>query len=172
MHSKPQRNETDGEPGTAIYWQDPDGNQFEFWAPDTLPDGAMTDATDAGVGRISHATFESRDLERTADFFRRYCDLERVRTAGVANDTLVLRLASGSLIVYKLDDQLGGLTTGMGLRDAHTALCVERESFFPYNRRLWGGIPEWGADANACESDRNLPDAGRSVQAAGAEARF
>jgi catechol 2,3-dioxygenase-like lactoylglutathione lyase family enzyme len=150
-HSGPIRTAADGEAGTAVYWQDPDGNQFEFWAPDTLPEGAMVKTSSAGVGRISHATFESRDLDRTADFFKRYCDLERVRDAGIAADTLVLRLASGARLVYKKVDTLGGRSTGMGLSDVHTALTVHQDSFFPNYRRLWAGLPAWGADPLARE---------------------
>ncbi|HEY3117179.1 MAG TPA: VOC family protein, partial [Chloroflexota bacterium] len=53
-HSDPVRTSADGEEGTAIYWVDPDGNQFEFWAPTYLPAGVMDDAGPVKVGRISH----------------------------------------------------------------------------------------------------------------------
>ena len=54
IHGKPFRTSADGEPGTSIYFQDPDGNQFEFWAPDVMPAGAMVECSSARVGRISH----------------------------------------------------------------------------------------------------------------------
>lgn len=160
VHGGPIATSADGEAGTAIYWQDPDGNDFEFWAPDVPPAGALAAPSSAGVGRISHATFESRDLERTADFFKRYCDLDRARSADIAPDTLVLPLASGSRIVYKLVDRLGGRTTGTGLSDVHTALTVHQDCFFPNYRRLWAGVPEWGFDSMACgpnETALSLP---------------
>src|SRR4051794_18341255 len=40
-HSDPIRSSADGDEGTAIYWEDIDGNQFEFWAPTRMPAGAM-----------------------------------------------------------------------------------------------------------------------------------
>ncbi|HEV8021943.1 MAG TPA: VOC family protein [Candidatus Lustribacter sp.] len=156
----PHRTTAEGEAGIALAWEDPDGNQFEFWAPDALPAGAMAEATPVGVGRISHATFESRDLERTADFFARYCDLKPVRSADIPAGTLVLPLAGGARLIYKEVTALGGRTTGMGLADAHTALCVHDDSFFPNYRRLWAGVAEWGEDSTACgpgQSRETLP---------------
>src|SRR5262249_49058170 len=63
VRSEPQRTSAYGDPGTTIFWQDPEGNQFEFWAPDVLPEGAMTDCGPERVGRICHGIYESRDLE-------------------------------------------------------------------------------------------------------------
>ena len=146
LHGDPFRTAADGEPGTSIQWQDPDGNQFEFWAPDELPAGAMTECGPERVGRISHGVFESRDLERTAAFFKRYCDLDPVRNPDVAADTLVLRLGAGGRLVFKKVDRLGGRTTGMGLADAHTALLVHDDDFFPNYRRVWTDLPEWDFD--------------------------
>ena len=84
-------NSAEGEDGTAIYWQDPDGNQFEFWAPDVPPEGAMVGCGPERVGRISHAVFKSRDLDRTAAFFERYCALDPQKAADIPADTLVCR---------------------------------------------------------------------------------
>src|SRR5688572_26500934 len=53
-HLDPVRTSAEGDAGISIAWEDPDGNQFEFWAPDRLPAGAMVDETPVGVGRISH----------------------------------------------------------------------------------------------------------------------
>jgi len=154
VHSGPVYTAAEGEAGTAIYWQDPDGNNFEFWAPDAPPPGAMAAASSEGVGRISHAVFEAREFDRVADFFTRYCEAERLRDPSVADDTLVLRLASGSRIVYKNVDELGARTIAKSSADGvHTALTVHHASFFPNYRRLWATLPEWGEDAMACKPD-------------------
>jgi predicted enzyme related to lactoylglutathione lyase len=145
--SEPVRTSADGDPGTVVYWQDPDGNQFEFWAPDVLPDGAMHGATDACVGRLSHGVFESRDLARTATFFARYCALEAERNPLLAADRLAFRLAAGGRMIFRHVDVLEGRTTGCGLRDAHTALVVRDEDFFPNYARVFAGLPEWDFDA-------------------------
>ena len=147
--SDPVRTSSEGDPGTAIYWQDPDGNQFEFWAPDVLPEGAMTGCAAERIGRISHAVFESRDFDRTAAFYRRFCELEPIRNAGMAEDVLALRLAAGGRLIFQRVDELGGRTTGLGLRDAHTALLVHEDSYFPNYRRLWDALPEWDFDPSA-----------------------
>jgi hypothetical protein len=146
VHGAPQRTESEGEPGTTIYWQDPDANQYEFWAPDVLPPGAMTGCTPVRVGRISHGIFESRDLARTAAFFSRYCALEPYAGPHVDADTLVLPLGAGGRLVFKQVDELAGRTTGCGLRDAHTALIVRREDFIPNLERMWAELPEWDYD--------------------------
>jgi predicted enzyme related to lactoylglutathione lyase len=164
LHSAPIRTAAEGEPGTVIYWQDPDGNQFEFWAPDVLPAGAMDGHGAERVGRISHGVFESRDLDRTAAFFARYCALEPERSAGIASGTLVLRLAAGARLVFRKVDELEGRTTGCGLRDAHTALVVRDEDFFPNYARVFADLPEW--DFNAVTGKVNeTPDALRKLPA-------
>jgi catechol 2,3-dioxygenase-like lactoylglutathione lyase family enzyme len=155
-HSGPQYTTSGGDPGTAVYWQDPDGNQFEFWAPDAPPAGAFEDCSSEGIGRISHATFESRDLDRTADFFKRYCDLEPVRSPDIAPDTLVLRLAAGARIVYQRVTTLSRRTCGLGLNGVHTALTVHQDAFFPNYRRLWAGVPDFGLHARTAEPGGTL----------------
>lgn len=149
VHDDPVRRSDEGDTGTAIAFQDPEGNQFEFWASDAPPAGALTKPTELGVGRISHGVFESRDLERTADFFKRFCELEPLRSSDIATDTLVLPLASGGRIIFKRVDRLGGRTTGMGMTDVHTALAVHQDSFFPNYRRLWDNLPEWDYDVTS-----------------------
>lgn len=143
IHGEPFRTSAEGEAGTAIPWQDPDGNQFEFWAPDVLPDGAMNGAGPERVGRISHGVYESRDLARTADFFARYCALEPVRSADIGADALVLRLGGGARLVFHKVEALQGRTTGYGLRDTHTALTVHTDDYIPNYDRLWADLPEW-----------------------------
>lgn len=147
VRSDPVRTAAEGETGTTIYWQDPDGNQFEFWAPDVMPEGAMHGCGAERVGRISHGVFESRDLGRTAGFFSRFCALEPERGAEIAPDTLVLRLAAGARLVFRKVDELEGRTTGCGLRDAHTALVVRKADFFPNYGRVFASLPEWQFDA-------------------------
>lgn len=147
-HTDPVRTSSDGDEGTAIYWEDVDGNEFEFWAPTHLPAGAMDGAGPLKIGRISHAVLESRDLERTADFFDRYCALSPLASADIASDTLVLPLAAGGRLVYKRTDDPGARTTGRGvLRDVHTALVVREEDFWSNYERMWAELPEWDFDA-------------------------
>jgi predicted enzyme related to lactoylglutathione lyase len=147
-HTDPIRTSADGDDGTAIYWEDPDANQFEFWAPTHLPDGAMDGCGPLRIGRISHGVFESRDLQRTADFFDRYCALTPLGSADVAADTLVLPLAAGGRIVFKKTASPGERTTGRGvLRDVHTALVLRPEDFWPNYERMWAELPEWDFDA-------------------------
>lgn len=146
VHGAPQRTTAYGDAGTVIHWQDPDGNQFEFWAPDVMPAGAMADCGNERVGRISHGVYESRDLERTAAFFARYCGVERVPAADVGADILVMRLAAGARLIFSKVDDLGGRTTGFGWPDPHTALVVRCDDFFPNYARLWADLPEWDYD--------------------------
>lgn len=156
VHGAPMRMASEGEAGISLPWQDPDGNQFEFWAPDVLPEGAMADCGPERVGRISHAVFESRDLDRTAALFAQYCGLYPEPRAEIGSDTLVLCLGSGGRIVFRKVDELGGRTTGCGLPDAHTALLVHTDDFFPTYARLWAGLPEWEFDPL---EDRAMQDA-------------
>ncbi len=144
----PIRTSAEGEAGTAIYWEDPDGNQFEFWAPERLPEGGMDGCGPLRVGRISHGVFESRDLDRTAAFFDRYCGLSPLVSADLAPDTLVLPLAAGGRLVFKKTEKPGERTTGRGvLRDVHTALVVQPDDFWTNYERLWAELPEWEFDA-------------------------
>jgi predicted enzyme related to lactoylglutathione lyase len=147
-HSDPIRTSADGEEGTAIQWVDPDGNQFEFWAPKKLPEGVMDNCGPQRVGRISHGVFESRDLQRTADFFDHYCALSPMASSELDNETLVLPLAAAGRLVFKKTEKPGERTTGRGiLRDVHTALVLRREDFFPSYERMWAELPEWEFDA-------------------------
>ena len=146
-HLDPVRNSAEGDDGIAIYWQDPDRNQFEFWAPDRMPDGAMNNCTSVKVGRISHGVYETRDLQRTADFFNRYCALDPLKGADIPADTLVLRTIGGARIIYKKVDTLGRRTGGWGkLPAVHAALVVRDEDFFPSYERMWAEIPDWQYD--------------------------
>jgi len=148
-HLDPMRTSADGDDGIAIAWEDPDGNQFEFWAPDRLPEGAMSECTPLGVGRISHGVYESLDLQREADHFATYCALEPRQSTDVSADTLVLRLVGGARIVYKKVDTISQRTGGWGkLGAAHAALVVRDEDFWPSYDRMWASVPEWQWDTD------------------------
>jgi catechol 2,3-dioxygenase-like lactoylglutathione lyase family enzyme len=146
-HSEPIRTAELGEDGTAIYWLDPDGNQFEFWAPADMPPGAMEHASECGVGRISHIVYASRDLARTAAFFERYCGLQPLRSAGLPAGTLVFPLATAGRIAFKASRDAGLRASGRGVfSDCHTALLVREEDFWPNHERMWAELPEWEFD--------------------------
>ncbi len=142
-HSDPIRTAAEGDEGTTIYFADPDGNQYEFWAPMKMPEGAMEIATSEKVGRISHAVYGSRDLARTAAFFEKYCGMQPIQSPTIAEGMLVLRLRAGARLVYKLVDQVDERIAGHSpWWDMHTALLVREEEFLPNYRRMWEGLPE------------------------------
>ncbi len=142
-HTDPVKTVAEGDEGTVIYFSDPDGNQYEFWAPVQMPEGAMEICTEEKVGRISHAVFGSRDLGRTAAFFEKYCGLKVERNPRIAEGTLVLRLQAGARLIYKLVDTVDERVAGHSpWWDMHTALTVREEEFFPNYRQMWAGLPE------------------------------
>lgn len=159
-HTAPLRTSATGADGIAVYFTDPDGNQFELWAPAQMPEGAMDHANRLGIGRISHVTYESRDLARTAAFFERYCMLEPFGGHDVAADLLVLPLAGGACrLIYERVETLGYRTSGRGIyRDMHTALVVREEDLWPNYERMWAGLPEWDYDARVGPPPANGPD--------------
>jgi catechol 2,3-dioxygenase-like lactoylglutathione lyase family enzyme len=142
-HTDPMRTAAEGDEGTAIYFEDPDGNQYEFWAPVEMPQGAIEICTSEKVGRISHVVYGSRDLARTAAFFDKYCGLKPVNSSGIAEGMLVLRLRAGGRIIYKRVDRVDERVAGHGpWWDMHTAFTVREEEFLPNYRRMWEGLPE------------------------------
>ncbi|MPZ13221.1 MAG: hypothetical protein GEU73_02130 [Chloroflexi bacterium] len=146
-HSDPIHTSAEGEDGTVIYWEDPDGNEFEFWAPVHLPPGAMDDCGPLKVGRISHGVYESRDLQRTADFYHRFCALDPNQSSDIPGNTLVLPLAGGARDVYRQAEELGRRVGGRGeWRGLHAALVVRDEDYLPSYRRMWGELSEWEFD--------------------------
>jgi hypothetical protein len=143
-HQGPIDTRADGEEGTAIYFQDPDGNPYEFWAPARMPAGAMEVATPLKVGRISNAVYGARDLRRTQEFFSRYFAFPKAVEANVSKDTLVLPLQGGGRMVFKLADKVDERTIGHRPWVAlHTALTVPDAEFFVAYNNLWAGVPEW-----------------------------
>lgn len=133
---------SEGEPGTAVYWCDPEGNQLEFWASERPPNGAFNGSSALGIGRISHVVYASRDLRRSAEFFRRYCGLRAL--PDTAADTLVMPLAAGGRLIFKSSAVPGARTSGRGIYfDLHTALVVRESDFWPNYERVWNDLPEW-----------------------------
>jgi catechol 2,3-dioxygenase-like lactoylglutathione lyase family enzyme len=141
-HTDPIRTSAEGQEGTAIRFADPDGNQLEFWAPTRLPTGAMAGATPLKVGRISHAVYESRDLDRTADFFNRYAALDPISSSDLEKDTLAMPLAGGGRIVYHKVAELSPWTLTRASGGPHAALTVRDEDFWPNYKRMWEALPE------------------------------
>ncbi len=142
-HSNPVRTSAEGDDGTVIYFEDPDGNQYEFWAPVHMPEGAMEVCTPLKVGRISHVVFGSRNLERTAAYFKQYCSIGQMDSLEIPDDTLVLRLLGGARLVYKLVDSVDVRVAGHGpWYDMHTALTIRVEDYLNNYQRMWDGLPE------------------------------
>jgi hypothetical protein len=107
----------------------------------------MASATSVGVGRISHAIYESRDLERAADHFDTYCAVEPEINSDTDKDTLVLRLVGGVRIIYKRVDSMQQRTGGFGkLQATHAALVTRDEDFWSNYERMWQRLPEWDWD--------------------------
>jgi catechol 2,3-dioxygenase-like lactoylglutathione lyase family enzyme len=144
-HSGAIRTSDQGEDGTAIRFEDPDGNQLELWAPARIPLGAMDAETPCKVGKIAAALFESRDLARSADFYTRYCGMDVLTNADVPADTLVLKLAAGGRVVFKQVDDLGRRTGGY-THPLHTALVLREDETMPVYERMWAELPEWDHD--------------------------
>jgi predicted enzyme related to lactoylglutathione lyase len=146
-HSDPIRTREEGEDGTAIRFTDPDGNELEFWAPARMPEAAMHNESPLKVGRIAAATYASRDLARTADFYRRYCGLDPIQSPDLAQDTLVFPLASAGRVIFKKVDQLGARTgCQVVYRALHTALVVRQDEFMSTLQGMYRELPEWDYD--------------------------
>jgi catechol 2,3-dioxygenase-like lactoylglutathione lyase family enzyme len=152
-HSDAIKSAADGEEGSLIYFADPDGNQWEFWAPVNMPEGAMEICTSEKVGRISHCVYGARELNRTREFFEKHCGVEAEQNSRTAEGTLVLRLRAGARLIFKLVDKVDERVSGHGTWwDMHTALTVRDEEFLPSYRRMWASIPE----EKAYKADINL----------------
>jgi catechol 2,3-dioxygenase-like lactoylglutathione lyase family enzyme len=159
-HTGAMRTASDGEEGTVIYFADPDGNQYEFWAPERMPEGAMEICTEEKVGRISHGVYGSRDLTRTAEFFEKYCGMQPEYNSKTTEGTLVLRLKAGARLVYKLVDQVDERVAGHSpWWDMHTALTVQEEDFFFNYRRMWETLPEEAGPKENLNDARGIEDA-------------
>jgi catechol 2,3-dioxygenase-like lactoylglutathione lyase family enzyme len=142
-HTDPIATSEGGEEGTVVYFLDPDGNQFEFWAPRHMPPGAMEADNPTRVGRVSHATLEARDLSRTAEFISQYCAVDPIQSADIPSDTLVFRLEGGGRLIFKQVDELSERTGGHNLWfGQHLALTVRDDEFLGSYQRFWDNLPE------------------------------
>lgn len=143
-HTDPIRTDEEGEEGAAIRFEDPEGNQLEFWAPVRMPPGAMDEETPVKVGRIASAKFECHDLARALKFFHEFCGIEPAAQADIPKDTLVLNLSGAGRLVFKQVDKLGVRTGGhMIYRALHTAMVVRDDDFVPNLQHMWEALPEW-----------------------------
>ncbi len=144
-HNGALRTSEEGEDGTAIRFEDPDGNQLEFWAPARMPAGGMDQETTVKVGRIAGALFESRDLTKTADFFTEYCGIDPISNADVSKNTLALKFAAGGRLAFKKVDALAGRTGGH-IHPLHTAMMVRGDEMMQVYEHMWADLPEWDHD--------------------------
>jgi catechol 2,3-dioxygenase-like lactoylglutathione lyase family enzyme len=140
-HSDVVEHDGYGEPGCSLYFCDPDGNQYEFWGPDEMPRGAMEADNPTRVGRISHAVLESRDLQRSAEFYSTFCGARPMEPT--QDGRLALKLAGGGLLVFEQVDELSDRTGGHNhWRGQHIALTVHDDQFVASYQRFWDTLPE------------------------------
>ncbi|MBM2810544.1 MAG: hypothetical protein HW416_1303 [Chloroflexi bacterium] len=178
LHAEAVRTGDLGDDGTSIVFQDPDGNQCELWAPVRMPDGAMDHATSAGVGRISHAVLESRDLRRTTDFMESFCTMQPLGSGDVRHGVLAYGLAGGGRLIFQQVEELETRTRGFTRRGGlHTALTVQADDFLPTYKRMWDALPEWdynsrGGRPAAGEVDEAALPARTALHGSGAGRRW
>ena len=142
-HTDPQEISDGGDEGTVVYFMDPDGNQYEFWAPRHMPPAAMEADNPVRIGRISHFVFESRDLDRTVDFYGKYCGIEQIRNADIPKDRVAFRLEGGGRMVFHRVSELNPRTGGHNLwKGQHAALAVRNDEFRGAYERLWSDLSE------------------------------
>jgi hypothetical protein len=149
VHSDPIRTSEEGEDGIAIYFQDPDENQLEFWAPARMPAGGMDQETSVKVGRVAGAVFESRDLSKTENFFTRYCAIDPISNADVEKDRVALKLAAGGRLAFKKVKQLTERTGGH-IHPLHTAMILRGDEMMESYKQMWAELPEWDHDPAVC----------------------
>ena len=167
-HSEPLRISSEGEEGIAIYWEDPDQNQYEFWAPWRLPEGALAGCGPFNVGRISHAVFECRDLERTTDFVAQVFGLDPIVNDDLAAGTRAFAMLGGGRLIYKQVDQLGERAPGGGkIRGPHAALVVPHDRFIAAYERIYTLLPEEDDRDSAALVDTLPPRTGTHGSLAG-----
>ena len=171
-HTDAIKTSAEGQEGTAVRYTDPDGNQYEFWAPTHMPTGAMAGETPAKVGRISHAVYESRDLDRTADFFDRFAALDPIQSSDLEKDTLAMPLAGGGRIVYHKVDQLSPLTVFRASGGPHAALLVRDEDFWGNYKTMWATLPEGERPESGSSIDFNAQPARTIMHGSGGGRRW
>jgi catechol 2,3-dioxygenase-like lactoylglutathione lyase family enzyme len=142
-HTDPIDVSHEGQEGTTIYFADYDGNQYEFWAPRHMPPGAMEADNAKRIGRISHVVLESRDLDRTYDFYSDFCGLDVIQNHDLAEDSMVFQLEAGGRMIFKLVPELSERTgTHNKWTGQHAALTVRDDEFLSSYRHLWEKVPE------------------------------
>lgn len=145
--SNPVQTSAHGENGVAVPFRDPDGNEYELWAPDELPPGAMESPNPLDVGRIAYAVLESRNLDWSLEFHSTYLAAEPVRSANISGTSRVLRLAGGGKLVFEQVESDAVTRGGEAFGGPHTAFAVRDEDWELVHERLWMGLPEAPLDA-------------------------
>jgi catechol 2,3-dioxygenase-like lactoylglutathione lyase family enzyme len=153
-HSDPMRISDGGDEGTVVYFRDPDANEFELWAPNSLPPGAMDSRNPTGLGRLSHVVLESRDLDRTLDFHGELLALDPIYNADIPKDRLVLRLAGGGRIVFQKVDADAETRGGQQWFGVHSALTIRTEHWDDAYDRVWART----ADGRKYAGYKDAPD--------------
>ena len=161
-HTEPVTTVKYGLPGTLVAFTDPDGNQYELWAPKVMPAAAMENDNTVGIGRISHVVLESRDLARTSDFYTALAGAVPVESEAIPDGTLVLQLASGGFLVFESVDELASRSGGTAFwRGQHMALTVREDEYLAAHQRFWDQLPEGEyvvlRDDPAREEGRHFP---------------
>jgi catechol 2,3-dioxygenase-like lactoylglutathione lyase family enzyme len=136
-HSDPTQISDGGDEGTVVYFRDPDANEFELWAPDHLPPGAMDSGNPTGLGRISHVVLESRDLDRTLAYHAELLALDPIYSTDIPKDLLVFRQAGGGRILFQKiapDAETRGGSQWFGV---HSALTIRTEHWDEAYGRVW-----------------------------------
>jgi len=142
-HTDPMVVSHEGEEGTVVYFADPDGNQYELWAPVNMPPAAMEADNPVRIGRVSHVVLESRDLQRTYNFMNDFCALDTIENADLEEGTMVFRLGAGGRIIYKEVDELNDRTgTHNKWVGQHAALLLKNDEFIPAYQHMWEKLPE------------------------------
>ena len=119
-----------GSRGTLVAFNDPDGNQYELWAPADMPTAAMENDNPTGLGRISHVVLESRDLERTTDFYTTLAGAVPVDSDAIPDGNRVLGLAGGGFLAFEHVDELSPRSGGHAFwRGQHLALTVREDEY-------------------------------------------
>ena len=136
-HTDPMQISHGGEPGTVVYFRDPDHNEYELWAPRSLPPGAMDSNNATGLGRISHVVLESRDLDRTRTFNGELFSLDEIYSADIPKDVLVYRLAGGGRMLFQQIEPDTETRGGHDWFGVHTALTIREEDWNSSYERVW-----------------------------------
>ena len=132
-----------GAPGTLVAFNDPDGNQYELWAPTDMPTAAMENDNPVGIGRISHVALETRDLERASAFYTALAGAVPAVSDAIPDGTAVLQLGTAGFLVFESVDDLSPRSGGSAFwRGQHLSLTVREDEYLAAHRRYWDELPE------------------------------